>query len=86
MVTLRKVGLMWFMHGSKTNESIGACVYDHGMRQRFSFRLRKYDTAFQAKVYAIKACIDGNIRRSYCNRNIYILSDSEAAINAFDNC
>jgi hypothetical protein len=31
-------------------------------------------------VYAIKACADENIKRGYCNRNIYMLSNSEAAI------
>jgi hypothetical protein len=41
-------------------------------------------TVFQAEVYAIKACADDNIDRNYKNRNIYILSDSQAAIKALD--
>jgi ribonuclease HI len=41
---------------------------------------------FQAEVCAIKACTDENIKRGYCNRNIYILSDSQVAIKALDNC
>jgi hypothetical protein len=53
---------------------------------KFSFSLGRYTTVFQAEVYAIKACADENIKRGYCNRNIYILSDSQAAIKAFDNC
>jgi predicted transcriptional regulator len=34
-------------------------------------------------VYAIKACTVENLDRNYKNRNICILSDSQAAINAF---
>jgi ribonuclease HI len=41
-------------------------------------------TVFQAEVYAIKACTDENIDRNYKNRNIYIVSDSQAAIKALD--
>jgi hypothetical protein len=40
---------------------------------------------FQAKVYAIKACAVENLDRNYKNRNIYILSDSQAAIRALGN-
>jgi hypothetical protein len=61
-------------------------VYGHGMRQRFSFSLGRYATVFQVKVYAIKACTDENIKRGYHNRKIYILSDSQAAIKALNNC
>jgi ribonuclease HI len=39
-------------------------------------------TVFQAEVYAFKACIDENLDRGYKNKNIYILSDSKAAIKA----
>jgi hypothetical protein len=35
-------------------------------------------------VYAIKALADENIDRNYKNRNIYILSDSQSAINALE--
>jgi hypothetical protein len=35
-------------------------------------------------VYAIKACADENIDRNYKNRNIYIPSDTQAAIIALD--
>jgi ribonuclease HI len=36
-------------------------------------------------VYAIKACVVENLDRNYRNRNIYILSDSQAAIKALSN-
>jgi hypothetical protein len=56
------------------------------MGQRFSFSLGQYAMVFQAKVYAIKACANENIKWGYRNRNIYILSDNKAAIKAHDNC
>jgi hypothetical protein len=33
--------------------------------------------AFQAEIYAIKACIMENIDKGYIGRNIYILSDRQ---------
>jgi hypothetical protein len=56
------------------------------MRQRFNFSLGQYTTVFLAEVYTIKACADENIKRGYCKRNIYILSDSQAVIKALHNC
>jgi hypothetical protein len=56
------------------------------MKRKFSFSLGQYTAVFQAEVYAIKACADENIRRGYHNKNIYILSDSQAAIKELDNC
>jgi hypothetical protein len=35
-------------------------------------------------VHAIKACAVENLDRNYKNRNIYILSDTQAAIKALD--
>jgi ribonuclease HI len=54
----------------------------HGTRIKFSFSLAQHTTVFQADVYTIKACIDENLDKGYRNRNIYILSDSQAAIKA----
>jgi hypothetical protein len=58
----------------------------HGMRRKFNFTLGQYTTVFQDEVHAIKARADENIKMGYHNRNIYILSDSQAAIKALDNC
>jgi hypothetical protein len=60
-------------------------VYGYGTRQKLSFSLGKYTTVFQAKVYVIIACAVENLDRNYRNRNIYILSDSQAAIKALDS-
>jgi ribonuclease HI len=66
----------------KTNKGTGAGVYCDGTRRKLSFSLGQYTTVFQAEVYAIKACAVENLDRNYRNRNIYILSDSQAAIKA----
>jgi hypothetical protein len=50
----------------------------------FKYFLGQHTTGFQAEVYAIKACIMANLDRNYRNRNIYILSDSQAALEALD--
>jgi hypothetical protein len=39
---------------------------------------------FQAEIYAFKACIMENLDKGYKGRNIYILSDSQAATEALD--
>jgi predicted transcriptional regulator len=41
-----------------------------------------YVYGIQVEVYAIKACAAENLDRNYKNKNIYILSDSQAAIKA----
>jgi hypothetical protein len=77
----RKGGLIWYTNGSKTNKGTAAGVYCYGTRWRLSFSLGQYTTVFQAEVYAIKACADKNTDRNYKIRNIYILSDSQAALD-----
>jgi rRNA-processing protein FCF1 len=62
----------------------GAGVYCNGTRRKLSFSLGRYTTVFQDEVYAIKACVKENLDRNYRNRNIYILSDSQAALKALD--
>jgi ribonuclease HI len=59
-------------------------VYCYGTRRRLNFSLGEYTTILQAEVYAIKARTDENTDWKYKNRNIYILSDSQAAIQALD--
>jgi hypothetical protein len=56
-------------------------VYCNGTRRKLSFSLRRYTSV---PVYAIKACVKENLDRNYRNKNIYILSDSQAALKALD--
>jgi hypothetical protein len=60
-------------------------VYGHGTRRKLSIGLGQYTRAFQVVVYAIKTCTVENLDRNYRNRNIYILTDSQAAIKALGN-
>jgi hypothetical protein len=78
----RNGGLIWFTDGSKTKKGTGAGFCCHGTRRKLSFNLGRHTTVFQGEVHAIKACIDENLDRGYRNRNIYILSDSQAEIKA----
>jgi len=50
-------GLIWFIDGSKTRERTGAGVHGQSVRRRLSFSLERYATVFQAKIYAITACV-----------------------------
>jgi ribonuclease HI len=59
-------------------------MYCNGTRRKLSFGFGQYTTVFQAEVYAIKARVKENIDRNYSNMNIYILSDSQAALKALD--
>jgi ribonuclease HI len=82
----RKGGLIWYTDCCKANKGTGAEVYCYrtATGQILSFSLEQYTTIFQAEVYAIKACAGENIGRNYKNRNINILSDSQATIKALD--
>jgi hypothetical protein len=68
-IPIKKGGLNWYTHGPKVNEGTGAGVCDHDMMQKFSFSLGQYATAFQAEVYAIKACAVENTKRGCLKRN-----------------
>jgi hypothetical protein len=81
----RKGELIWYIDGSKTNKGTGVGVYGYGTRKKLNFSLVKYTTVFHVEVYAIMACAVENLNRNYGNRNIYILSERQAAIKALDN-
>jgi ribonuclease HI len=81
----RKGGLIWYTDGSETNKGTGAGICGYGIRQKLSLRLGKYTTVFQVEVYTIKACAVEALDTDYKNRNIYILSHSQAAVKTFDN-
>jgi ribonuclease HI len=55
-----------------------AGVYCHRTRRKPSFSFGQYTTVLQAEFYAIKACAVENLDRDYKNKNIYILSDTQA--------
>jgi hypothetical protein len=64
------------------HKGTGAEVYSHGRRRKLSFVLGRYTRIFQAEVHAIKECAVENLVRNYKNKNIYNISDRQAAIKA----
>lgn len=56
-----------------------------GLEKGHSFGLVLHTTIFQAELYAIKACIMGNIEKGHKDRNIYILFNIQAAIKVLNN-
>ncbi|KAJ8944356.1 hypothetical protein NQ318_011488 [Aromia moschata] len=67
-------GTIWYTDGSKTEQSTGA-----GATNRDPGKLA---TVFQAEITAISACAQEMTRRSYTNKRIQIISDSQAALKA----
>jgi hypothetical protein len=58
-------GLIWFTYGYKLKGGNGAGVYGQSLARRLSISPGKYDTVFQAGIYAILACayeIQMNVR------------------------
>jgi hypothetical protein len=50
-------GLVWFRDGSKTREGTRAGVYRQAVGRRLNISLGIYVTVFQAKIFAILACV-----------------------------
>jgi len=73
----------WYTDGSLTCQGPGLGVI--GPRISHHESLEKYTSIFQAEVCAIGRCEDFNLTRNYQNRDIAILSDSQAALKAISN-
>jgi ribonuclease HI len=78
-------GLVWYLDRSKTNKGTGAVVYRWGSRRGHNFSLGLHTTVFLAEIYTIKACAMENVETSYIGRNIYVLSERQAAIKDLDS-
>lgn len=80
-----KGALVWYTDRSMTNKGSGVRTKKRGLRRGHSFSFGLHTTAFQAEIYTIKACILTNTEKGYTGRNIYILSNRQAAIKALDS-
>jgi hypothetical protein len=69
------------VHRFYNNNGTGADV----QRRGHSFSLAVHTTVFQPEPCACKACVMEDIEEEYTCTNIYILSDSHAAIKALDS-
>jgi hypothetical protein len=65
-------GLVWFTDGSVMGGRAGAGVYGQSAGRRLSLSLGRYVTVFQAKIYAILACVH-KIQLQKDQRNTYLL-------------
>lgn len=81
--TLPNNACIWYTDGSKTDNGTGAGVF--GPRHKHSEALGLTPTVFQAETYAIVLCIIKCLERNYKHANIYIISDSQAALMAIDS-
>jgi len=81
--TLEKNTIIWYTDGSKTPEGTGAGVY--GPRTTYSEPMGQFPSIFQAEIHAIERCIQFNLDRKYRNKEIAILSDTQAAIKALSS-
>jgi len=55
------------------------------MRRGHSFSLGLNNMVFQTEIYAIKVCLKEKVEKGYSGRNIYIISDSQAASKDLDS-
>lgn len=56
-----------------------------GLKIGHRFSMGLHIMVFQAEIYVIMACTMENVEEGYKGRNIYSLSDSQAAIKALNN-
>ena len=80
----KKGSLVWYMEGSKTNEGTGAGCID-GAQKMGTVPFLGSTSQYSRQIYVINAHIIENTEKGYKDRNIYILSDSQAAIKALNN-
>src|SRR5690606_17409996 len=74
--------LCFYTDGSKTQEGSGAGVFGRTPKTNLSDCLGKMATVFQAEIHALSMCADHILGKNFSCKNIYIFSDSQAAIKA----
>lgn len=74
--------ITWYTDGSKTNQGTGVGIYSEMKNSQFGISLEKHTTVFQAEVYAILHCAKICNTRTYKNRQICIITDSQASLKA----
>lgn len=84
-MSFRDGDIVWYTDGSKKDGGSGSGIYGERPRMRLAKSLGKYASVYQAEMYAIIECVHINLYRSYKNKVIYILSDSQAALKALES-
>jgi ribonuclease HI len=74
--------IIWYSDGSKTDSATGSGIYCEQLQIERSERLSSHSTVMQAETIAIKLCAQATASLNLRDRNIFIFSDSQAAIKA----
>ncbi|XP_060521342.1 uncharacterized protein LOC132698988 [Cylas formicarius] len=77
-----KAEMTWYADGSKTQEGVGAGIYEPTTKRKISFPISKLATVFQAEITALEHCAREIKTRKIRNKSIAIYTDSQAAIKA----
>jgi ribonuclease HI len=76
--------LIWFTDGSKRDDQVACGIYCVQTDLRRSLRLSDYGTVMQAETVGLMTATEIMINDSIINRNIIILTDSQALIKAIE--
>jgi ribonuclease HI len=76
--------LIWFTDGSKREDRVACGVYCQQTNLRKSLRLSDYGTVMQAETIGLMTAVELMIANDTEDRNIVILTDSQALIKALD--
>jgi ribonuclease HI len=74
--------ITWFSDGSKSEVGTGSGAYCETLDINISKRLSDHATIMQAETIAIQICVEEMISQAIKGKNIFIFSDSQAAIKA----
>lgn len=75
-------GISIYTDGSKLNDKVGGGVYSEKLGTSISFRLPDHCSVFQAEILAIKESLLTLGKNVFTSREIYIYSDSQAALRS----
>lgn len=83
-VAFPRGSLVFYTDGSKMEGGkVGAGIF--GPRVKLAIPMGSFPSVFQAETYAIDECASYCLHRHYCHAKIFILSDSQAALQALDS-
>jgi ribonuclease HI len=77
--------ITWYSDGSKNDVGAGSGIYSKELLVNKSTRLSDHSTVMQAEITAIRLCAEESIQWDLRDEDIYIFSDSQAAIMALGN-
>lgn len=83
--TLLRGDSIWYTDGSKHEDGTGAGVFSDNPQCRMHMKLGDENSVFQAEVFAIQMCVNELLHWKQKNKEILILSDSQAAIKALNS-